>query len=140
MEAAKIRADVARLAQAIARKDVDALMSYYAPDVLAFDLVAPLCRRGAGEIRRRAEEWFASFDGPIGYEVRRLEIAVSGDVAFTSSLNGIDGMGKNGRPIRMYIRVTTGLRKIDGRWQITHEHVSVPFDMHTMRAELTLEP
>jgi ketosteroid isomerase-like protein len=29
-------------------------------------------------------------------------------------------------PEPLYFRLTIGLRKIDGRWTITHEHHSVP--------------
>ena len=30
--------------------------------------------------------------------------------------------------------------KIDGAWVVTHEHVSVPFDMETGKAACDLEP
>jgi hypothetical protein len=30
--------------------------------------------------------------------------------------------------------------KIDGRWMVTHEHVSVPFDMKSGQALMDLKP
>jgi ketosteroid isomerase-like protein len=40
----------------------------------------------------------------------------------------------------MWLRVTFGLRKRDGAWQITYEHESVPFCMDDFRAATDLEP
>lgn len=139
-EERKIRQDVERLAKAIRAKDVSGVMALYATDVLCFDLVAPLQRIGIDSVRRRAEEWFSSFDGPIRYQVRDLRIAAAEDVAFYTSLNEVDGTRTDGQPIKMWIRITAGCRKIAGAWKITHEHVSVPFDMQSMKAELALRP
>jgi ketosteroid isomerase-like protein len=40
----------------------------------------------------------------------------------------------------MWVRATTCYRKIDGKWMITHEHQSVPFDTESGKASLDLEP
>jgi ketosteroid isomerase-like protein len=37
-----------------------------------------------------------------------------------------------------WVRVTSGWRKIAGQWLITHEHVSLPINMPSMRAETAL--
>jgi hypothetical protein len=38
------------------------------------------------------------------------------------------------------VRVTDGYRKINGKWLITQEHVSVPVDLETGKADLTSKP
>ena len=38
------------------------------------------------------------------------------------------------------MRVTDCYRKIDGKWLITHEHVSVPVDLATAKADLASKP
>jgi ketosteroid isomerase-like protein len=39
------------------------------------------------------------------------------------------------------VRAIVGLRRIGGRWQVVHEHTSVPFHMDgSDRAALDLEP
>jgi ketosteroid isomerase-like protein len=39
------------------------------------------------------------------------------------------------------VRATICYRKIDGKWMVTHEHVSVPFYMDgTYRAAVDLKP
>ena len=63
------------LANAIRAKDVNAVMTYYAPDVLAFDLLPPLQYRGADAIRTDCRSGFLSFEGPISFEMRGLEIS-----------------------------------------------------------------
>lgn len=34
------------------------------------------------------------------------------------------------------VRVTDGYKKINGQWLISHEHVSVPVDLATMKPDL----
>ena len=136
----EIRALMDDLASAIHAKDVNALMAHYAPDVLTFDLLAPLQHSGADAIRKRVSEWFSSFQGPIGYEVRNLSITVGDDVAFCHSLTGSNGTRKDGTKIAMWWRATNGFRKIGGKWIVTHGHSSEPFDMQTGKALLDLKP
>jgi hypothetical protein len=40
----------------------------------------------------------------------------------------------------MWVRWTACFRKLDGRWLVTHEQVSVPIDMESGGALLDLEP
>jgi hypothetical protein len=38
------------------------------------------------------------------------------------------------------VRVTDVLRKVNGKWLIVQEHVSVPVDLATAKADLTSRP
>jgi len=67
---AVLRNRVDELAQAIRDKNLDHLMTFYSPDVEAFDVRPPLNTRGAGEYRQNFERWFASFEGPLGFEFK----------------------------------------------------------------------
>jgi uncharacterized protein (TIGR02246 family) len=137
---AEIRALIEKWAQAIRDKDIDRRMSNYARDVLLFDVVNPLRYTGADAVRKRGEEWFGSFQGPIGYEIRDLRISVGGGVAFSHSLNRVSATRKDGRKLDMWWRATVCYRKLDGKWTVTHEHNSVPFDTATGKASLDLRP
>lgn len=137
---AQIRKLIDAWTDALRKKDVDALMADRAEDILSFDVVDPLQYDGAAASRQRAEEWFASFRGPIGLEVRNLEIAASGDVAFSHSLHRVSGTTADGGTIDMWLRSTVCYRKVDGRWLVTHQHSSVPFDPATGEASLGLQP
>jgi ketosteroid isomerase-like protein len=135
----EIRKSIDALVQALRAKDIDALMTHYAPDILTFDLNPPLQVRGVG-YRKNFELWFSSVQGPIDYETRDLHIAASGDVAFCYSLNHVKSTRTNGEKADYWVRVTSGLQKLNGRWLITHEHVSMPVDMQTMKAAPDLQP
>ena len=126
--------------KAIRAKDINGVMSNIAPDVLSFDVVNPLLYLGSDATRKRAEEWFSSFQGPIDYEIRDLSITTGETTAFCHSLNRISGTKTDGGVIDMWVRATVCCRKIDGKWMVTHEHSSVPFDVESGKASLDLKP
>jgi ketosteroid isomerase-like protein len=43
---------------------------------------------------------------------------------------------KSGKKVVMTVRVTDGYKKVNGQWLISHEHVSVPVDLDTMKPVL----
>jgi uncharacterized protein (TIGR02246 family) len=139
-EESQIRGIFESLAKAIRAQDSKALVSNFAPDVLMFDVVDPLQYIGPDATRKRAEEWLSSFQSPINYETRDLRVTASHDVAFAHSLNRVDALTKDGRKIDMWWRATVCLCKRHGQWVVTHEHSSVPFDMHSGKASLGLKP
>ena len=141
VEETEIRRLVDACVSAIRGKDVDGLLSHYASDVRSFDLAPPLQTRGTDVYRKSLAGWFASFRGPIGYEVRDLSISAAEDVAFCHSLNRITGARTSGEDTDVWVRATFGCRKTGGRWVITHDHLSVPFEMEPpFKASLDLEP
>jgi uncharacterized protein (TIGR02246 family) len=139
-DAAQIRKLVEHGAAAVRAKDINGLTANYAPDILLFDVINHLQHVGADAVRTRAEEWVATFEGPIGYEVRDLRITTGADVAFCHSLNRINATRKDGQHVDMWVRATVCYRKMDGTWLVTHEHSSVPFDGESGKASLDLKP
>jgi ketosteroid isomerase-like protein len=137
---AQIRTLIDDRVEAVRTKDVDGAMSGIAPDIRSFDVVNPLQSFGSKASGERAQAWFSSFQGPIGYETRDLSITTGGDVAFSHSLNRYSGTQTGGVEIDMWVRATACYRKIEGTWVITHEHQSVPFDGQSGRASLDLKP
>jgi ketosteroid isomerase-like protein len=134
-EEAEIRKGLDELVQALRVKGIEALMEHYAPDTIVFDLRPPLRIAGADVYRNNFEAWFASVDGPINYEVRELFVTARGDVAFCHSLCHVRSKRTTGENADYWVRVTSGLRKMSGRWMITHEHISMPIDLQTMQAQ-----
>src|SRR5688500_7757649 len=134
VEQAMIREIIEDWVKAIRAKDVKSVMAQYAPDVLSFDLIPPLQQRGADAIRKRVEDWFSTYEGPIGYETRDLQVSAGEDIAFSTSLDRSSGTKKNGERSEMWMRTTMCYRKVADEWRITHEHVSVPFDMQSFKA------
>jgi ketosteroid isomerase-like protein len=140
IDEAQIRALIDDRVKAVRAKDINGVMSNIAPDILSFDVVNPLQNIGSGAARKRAEEWFSSFQGPLGYEMRDLSIAAGDGVAFSHSLNRVSATRTDGKKLDMWWRSTVCYRKIDGKWMVTHEHSSVPFDVESGRASLDLKP
>jgi ketosteroid isomerase-like protein len=61
-------------------------------------------------------------------------------VAFIHALERMSGTLKNGQKSDVWVRATSGLRKINGKWLIVHDHISVPADLDTGKAVLDLKP
>ncbi|MBW8881096.1 MAG: nuclear transport factor 2 family protein [Asticcacaulis sp.] len=131
---AAIRALVDAFVKAIRARDIDAVMSVFAPEIVSFDLGPPLSHGGGEDFRQRWQTLFAAHTGPVDYDIRDLSITVGGDVAFSHSLN------RTGAAPERWVRWTACYRRIDGWWRIVHEHVSVPVDMRSGAALLDLAP
>ncbi|HKR02174.1 MAG TPA: nuclear transport factor 2 family protein [Pyrinomonadaceae bacterium] len=137
---AQLRALIDERVKAIHDRDADRLMAHHAPEVLTFDALNPLRYVGAEKVRERSEQWLSWYSGPIGYEVRDLSITAGERVAFCHYLYRISGTMTNGKEVSMWLRSTICFRKLDGKWMITHEHTSVPFDAESGKASLDIEP
>ena len=136
----QIRQRLETWTKALRSKDLDGLMSHYAEDILVFDIAPPLQYEGATAYRKNWADWFPSFQGPVGYEIRDLTITTGDGVAFCSSLNRLTGKRTSGENSDVWLRATVGFRKIGGKWMVTHEHFSVPINMENFEGALDLKP
>lgn len=135
-----IRALIEARAKAVHAGDLDTLVADLAEDIVSYDVVDPMCRKGKESSRTRASEWLTAYDGPVRWENRDVQITADGDAAFSHSLSRVTGKLRTGTEIDMWFRTTLGFRRIGGRWLITHEHGSVPFNPETGKASLGLKP
>ena len=138
----QIREHIEARAAALKTGDAETIVSYYAPEVVNFSLAPPLQQSTDARNPEQLRAWLATFEAPPNREVTRLQITAGPDVAFATSLDCLsatpNGMTES---FSLWHRVTLGLRKIDGRWLITHEHQSVPFEMDgSFRASVGLHP
>jgi uncharacterized protein (TIGR02246 family) len=140
MAEAHIRQRVDDWAHAVRAKDIDRVLSFYAPNVVSFDLDPPLRYAGADTKRRAWQEFFAAHTGPIAYETRELNITTHGELAFVHSLNHVCGTLASGHTSDMWVRWTACFRRIDGVWLVVHDHVSVPADLEHGLVVLGLTP
>lgn len=137
---ARIRERIQGFAAAFRAKDVDGVMSLFAPTILSFDLAPPLRCIGADALRKHWEATFAALQGPVIYEIHDLAIEVGDQLAFSHSLNRMRGTLADGRTTERWLRWTACFRQIDGRWQATHEHVSAPIEVASGKALFNLAP
>jgi ketosteroid isomerase-like protein len=123
---AQIRALLESRTDAQRSKDIDRLMSFYSPDIVYYDAVAPLRFTGPDEVRRNFVRWFEGYVGPIGLETHDLTVMTAEDTAFAHMLHLDSGMRRGGIELPIWVRETVCLRRTDGVWAITHEHISLP--------------
>lgn len=135
----EIRAFLDSWQQAVDARDLPALMAHYTPDVIAYDAILALQFEGREAYGRH---WQACLDlcpGPMHFSRHGLRIAAAGDVGYCHALVRCGGVDAEGREDAHWTRMTAGLRRVDGRWRIAHEHYSAPFDIATMKV-LDLTP
>jgi len=133
-----IRALEDQFAAAFNAGDIDGIMKNYVPDesLVVFDVVPRKQSHGADAYRKDWQDFFSHFKGAPKITITDLGITVDGNVGFGHSIQHVVGTDMQGHPVDRTVRVTDGYRKIDGRWLIALEHVSVPVDLKTGKASL----
>jgi len=122
-------------------RDTKKVMSYYARQGLfVFDVTPPRQHVGWADYKKDFDDLFAAFPGPTAMKISDLAITVSGDVGYSHSVQDVHFTGKDGTKTEVVVRVTDVYRKIDGKWLIVQEHVSVPVDLDTMKPDITSKP
>ena len=138
----QIKALETRFAAAFNARDVDAIMKAYVPDnsLVVFDVVPPRQYVGADAYRKDFEGFVGLFKGPFKFEITDLSVTTDGSLGYGHSIQRIVGTSTKDQPIDITVRVTDVYRKINGKWLIVHEHVSVPVDLDTGKPDLSSKP
>jgi ketosteroid isomerase-like protein len=138
----EIREVILARAELLQAGDVKAMLEHSAAQVVQFSLAPPLVQHVDTADPAPVEQWLATFEAPPRREVTQLEITADGDVAFATSVDSMTATPRGTtESFTLWYRVTLGLRRVDGRWLVTHEHESVPFYMdEEMRAAVDLKP
>lgn len=137
---ADVKALIERWAESTRKKDLDAIMACYAPDVRAFDAIGPLQFRDAAAYREHYATCLTYMPGETLFEVHQLEIEAEGDLAFASYLGRCGCTDEKGELQAGWMRATICCKKLEGEWRIAHEHYSNPFDPESGQTRLDLEP
>ena len=135
-----IKARYSQWKHALDARDLNGIMSVYAPDVDAYDITPPLQFNGTDAYRKDYSDFLAELKGPIKINIPTIHIEQSGDTAYAFGLEHLRGTMMNGKPVDMWVRFTDGWKREKGGWFIEHEHVSVPVDLVTGKARLDLTP
>lgn len=139
---AKIESLYQNYVKAFNAKDVNAIMANYAPgnQLFVFDVVPPRQYAGWDAYKKDWEGLLAAFPGPISETMSDLDITVVGSVAYAHNIQAGYFTDKDGKRLDITVRVTDVLRKLNGKWLIVQEHVSVPVDIMTGKADLLSKP
>jgi len=107
--------------RAIQSGDMDGILAHHSESVLMFDVPEPLQSVGI-EDYRKTWELFYRYGAPSRelFVIEDLRVTAGDEVAFATGLLRIGGS------LEPVCRLTLGLTKRDGQWQIVHEHHSAP--------------
>lgn len=129
------------------RQDVDGMMSFYVPQIYTYDLMAApepdgLKHAFDGEAiwRQNWVTFFEMFQDDLRVTIEDLTVYQSGDIATVRGLTRLEGTMVSGQYVDMWTRETNVMRRVDGKWLIVHDHVSVPMDFATGKALTDLKP
>ncbi len=139
---AEIRALHQRYVEAFNKKDVATIMSGYLPgkELFVFDVTPPRQHVGWEDYRKDWEDLFAAFPGPLHDEVQDLSITIADSAAYSHHVEAGYFTRPNGSRLDIVARVSDVYRKVNGKWLIVQEHVSVPVDIDTGKADLLSKP
>ena len=118
---AAVRDVVENWARAVRAADIDGVLANHSNDVVMLDVPPQLQAKGLPAYRETWEVFF-QYQGDGGaFDLGELTIYAGNDVAFCHSIVTCETADPESQ---FPVRLTVGLRKLDGRWLIVHEHHS----------------
>lgn len=121
----QIRKLIERWATAVHDGDMPNVLAAHAPDIVMFDVPPP--EQGVRGLDAYRNTWPGFFDWQASgavFEIESLEVTAGADVGFAFALLRCGTPADLERAPEHRLRLTIGLRKLDGRWVVTHEHHS----------------
>ena len=121
----EIRDLIGRWAAAVHDGDLPAVLAGHAADIVMFDVPPPY--QGVRGIDAYRETWPGFFQWQASgavFEIESLAVTAGAEVAFAFALLRCATPEQLEREPEQRLRLTIGLRKLNGRWTVTHEHHS----------------
>jgi uncharacterized protein (TIGR02246 family) len=130
-EETAVRCVIEDWASAIRARDIGGVVARHTDDVLMFDVPPPVAVRGIAAYRETWPPFFRAMTaGDAAFDIVELNVTASDTVAFATALlrcGTAEELAKHSAP---RLRVTLGLRNVNGAWSIAHEHHSFPSDSY----------
>jgi uncharacterized protein (TIGR02246 family) len=112
-------------ARAVHEGDLRGVLLDHAPDIVMFDVPPP--EDGVRGLQAYGDTWppfFAWQASGAAFELVSLEVTAAQQVAFAFALLRCGSSDELERDQSRRLRLTVGLRKVDDRWVVAHEHHS----------------
>ncbi|KAF2461166.1 hypothetical protein BDY21DRAFT_376902 [Lineolata rhizophorae] len=107
---------------------------YDLPDVMYFDMMKQTPRGHFGHHFDHIDPYYD--DAHLAYKDLEI-VATSKDSGYATAVQRYYGTGTDGREFSFTCRITSLLKKVEGRWKWVHEHVSFPVDLSTKMGDYT---
>jgi uncharacterized protein (TIGR02246 family) len=124
---AQIRSLILRWADAVHAGELDAVLADHADDIVMFDVPPP--EDGVRGIDAYRDTWPPFFEwqrSGASFEIVELDVTPGEDVAYAWALLRCGSPDELEADPTNRLRLSIGLRKVDGRWVVSHEHHSFP--------------
>jgi ketosteroid isomerase-like protein len=106
-------------------------------EVSLFDMSGPPREYdGQKAVRADLEKGFAGLKD-LKANFLELKVDTDGQFGYARSVQHFTGKTADGKPVDVTFRQTDVLRKIDGKWKIVHQHISVPVDSKTGKPDMS---
>jgi uncharacterized protein (TIGR02246 family) len=126
-----IRALLQAREAAVAAGDAETVLSFFADEVVQFDLAPPL--RLIGPQARDVQAlraWFDTWESGVTTQLSEITVVLREGLAAVWGLLHLSGTSRaTGHTVAEWSRSTVVLEKQDGVWKIVHEHSSYPLRM-----------
>jgi ketosteroid isomerase-like protein len=116
-------------ADAVHSGDLERVLADHADHLVMFDVPPPY--QGVRGLAAYTETWPPFFEWQAmgaSFTIESLDVTAGTDVAFAFALLRCGTDEEFAENPDRRLRLTVGLCKVDGRWVVTHEHHSFPFD------------
>ena len=122
----EIKALIERWAKAVREENRAAIRADHDDNILMFDVPPPFLSQGLDAYMATWETFFAHVTKPVAFDFTEVKVTAGNDVAFATAIGHCVNIDVTGKREPLDFRLTMGLRKINGRWRILHEHHSLP--------------
>jgi ketosteroid isomerase-like protein len=126
---AQVRLILQQSATATRKGQRNDLLANHLPDVLIYDVLAPMKYEGAAAYRQSWDDWQPDTRGEAQFDLQDLSVSVGGDVAFAHCFIKCGGVLPNGKMFEDLVRATFCLRKASDSWKVAHQHISKPIQI-----------
>jgi ketosteroid isomerase-like protein len=121
-----IHALIDKWAKAVREESREGIRVDHDSEILMFDVPPPLLSRGLDAYMASWETFFSRAEKPVAFDFHDVTVTAGEEVAFATAIGHCVDVDPMGKREELKFRLTMGLRKINGRWRITHEHHSLP--------------
>ncbi|MDE2466376.1 MAG: nuclear transport factor 2 family protein [Alphaproteobacteria bacterium] len=110
--------------------DMKKIIDYYAPNAVVLDIYAPGIYRGRKQIMAGFQPQLATIKSMTD-NMSEMNVASDGRFACAAMQIGFKTLLKNGKSVAMSVREIDAFKKIQGKWMIVQQHISLPADPKT---------
>jgi uncharacterized protein (TIGR02246 family) len=125
----EVRTLIENWVTAVHTGDLDTVLADHAPDIVMYDVPPPY--DGVRGLDAYRDTWPGFFEWQLSgasFSLESLDVTAGSDVAFAHALLLCGTPDEFAANPKVRLRLTIGLRRVDNRWLVTHEHHSFPHD------------